>query len=143
MVKHNNTTESGHFRKRWQKNVRTSFNKPSKKLKRRIIRGQKQKNTFAQLRPIVRCPTKIHNLKVKFGRGFSRNEIKNAGLNKLQISKFKIIFDKKKRSSENRVTSIKQLKVASNFMDKISLNRKMNENIKEKFGKSYWRWRSI
>jgi large subunit ribosomal protein L13e len=142
MVKHNNTTDSGHFRKRWQKNVRTSFDEPSKKLKRRIGRSRKQKITFDQLRPIVRCPTKMHNLKVKFGRGFSRNEIKNAGLNGWQVSKFKISYDKRKRSSKNRVTNIKQLKVASNFIDKVFLNRKMKENMKEKFEKSYWRWRS-
>lgn len=143
MVKHNNTTDSGHFKKSLQKNVRTSFDEPSKKLKRRIKRNQKQRFCVDQLRPIVRCPSKIHNLKVRFGRGFSRSEIKNAGLKKWHISGFKISLDKKKRFLKNRINSIKQLKLASDFMNIALPNKKKEEEIKRKFEKSYWRWRVV
>jgi large subunit ribosomal protein L13e len=35
MVKHNNVIPNGHFKKKWQFRVRTWFNQPARKLRRR------------------------------------------------------------------------------------------------------------
>lgn len=36
MVKHNNVVPNGHFRKHWQNYVRTWFNQPARKTRRRV-----------------------------------------------------------------------------------------------------------
>lgn len=36
MVKHNNVIPNGHFKKHWQNYVRTWFNQPARKTRRRI-----------------------------------------------------------------------------------------------------------
>jgi large subunit ribosomal protein L13e len=43
MVKHNNMLPNGHFHKQWQNNVKTWFNQPARKNKRRLARQQKEK----------------------------------------------------------------------------------------------------
>ncbi|XWS62295.1 hypothetical protein CRYUN_Cryun07bG0198200 [Craigia yunnanensis] len=50
MVKHNNVVPNGHFRKHWQNYVKTWFNQPARKARRRIARQKKAVRTFpAQL----------------------------------------------------------------------------------------------
>lgn len=39
MVKHNNVVPNGHFKKHWQNYVRTWFNQPARKTRRRIGTG--------------------------------------------------------------------------------------------------------
>lgn len=36
MVKHNNVVPNGHFRKHWQNYVKTWFNQPARKTRRRV-----------------------------------------------------------------------------------------------------------
>ena len=83
MVKHNNVVPNGHFRYNWQKLVKTWFNQPARKVRRRLARDEK-KTAFAprplkSLRPLVQGQTLKYSAKEKQGRGFTLFEIKQAG----------------------------------------------------------------
>jgi large subunit ribosomal protein L13e len=80
MVKHNNVIPDQHFRKDWQRYVKTWFNQPAKKVARRAARTDKAKKALPRpvnsLRPVVRCQTNKYNSRVRAGRGFTLAEIK-------------------------------------------------------------------
>lgn len=76
----NKVIPNTHFRKDWQLRVKTWFNQPAKKLKRRNLRAAKAKAVFPRpverLRPVVHAPTQKYNAKTRAGRGFSLDELK-------------------------------------------------------------------
>ncbi|RXI08167.1 hypothetical protein DVH24_022311 [Malus domestica] len=81
MVKHNNVIPSSHFRKHWQNYVKTWFNQPARKTRRRTARQKKAVKIFPRpttgpLRPIVHGQTLKYNMKVRAGRGFTLEELK-------------------------------------------------------------------
>jgi large subunit ribosomal protein L13e len=83
MVSKNNMVPREHFHKQWQRRVRTWFNQAANKRRRRMHRAVKAQNVFPRpvaglLRPVVRCPTRRYNMKVREGRGFSVAELKAA-----------------------------------------------------------------
>ena len=83
MVRHNNIVPHQHFHKDWDKRVKTWFNQPAQKKVRRDKRKLKAATiapapVSGDLRPVVRCPTRKYNSKVKLGRGFSLAELKAA-----------------------------------------------------------------
>ncbi|EIE21940.1 ribosomal protein L13e [Coccomyxa subellipsoidea C-169] len=92
MVKHNNVIPNQHFKKHWHggKNgkgsyVRTWFNQPARKHRRATARIEKAKKVFPRpaagpLRPIVHGQTIKYNLKKRLGRGFTLEELKEAGI---------------------------------------------------------------
>ncbi|KAJ6750066.1 hypothetical protein OIU85_000673 [Salix viminalis] len=87
MVKHNNVVPNGHFKKHWQNYVKTWFNQPARKTRRRIARQKKAVKIFPRptagpLRPVVHGQTLKYNMKVRAGRGFSLEELKAAGIPK-------------------------------------------------------------
>jgi len=67
-----------------QRFVKTWFNQPARKQRRAITRKEKASRTFPRplekLRPIVHGQTRKYNAKLRYGRGFSLQEVKNAGL---------------------------------------------------------------
>lgn len=69
MVKHNNQLPGNHFRKDWQRRVKTWFDQPGKKKSRRVARSKKALASGAaplqRLRPAVRCPTQRYNIRVR------------------------------------------------------------------------------
>ena len=73
-----------HLNKDWQEGVKTFFDQPGKKLRRRKLRAAKAKrlgtNPTHQLRPAVRGQTRRYNNKLRLGRGFTLAELKAAGL---------------------------------------------------------------
>jgi len=73
-----------HLNKDWQEKVRTFFNQPGQKLRRRKMRASKAKrsapNPTHSLRPVVRGQTRRYNNKTKLGRGFTLAELKAAGI---------------------------------------------------------------
>lgn len=83
-VKHNNVISKNHFRKQWQRRVRTHFDQPGRKLRRRNARLAKAAavapRPVDKLRPVVRCPTVKYNRRVREGRGFTFEELKEAKL---------------------------------------------------------------
>ncbi|KAE9462418.1 hypothetical protein C3L33_05675, partial [Rhododendron williamsianum] len=80
MVKHNNVIPNGHFKKHWQNYVKTWFNQPARKTRRRLARQKKAVKIFPRptagpLRPIVHGQTLKYNMKLRAGRGFSLEEL--------------------------------------------------------------------
>ena len=61
MVKHNNVVPNQHFKKQWQRRVKTWFNQPARKKRRRLARKAKAARMAPRpaqaLRPVVHCPT--------------------------------------------------------------------------------------
>ncbi|CAN4123152.1 unnamed protein product [Withania somnifera] len=57
-MKHNNVIPNGHFKKHWRNYVRTWFNQPARKTRRRNARP-----TAGSLRPIVHGQTLKYNMK--------------------------------------------------------------------------------
>jgi len=67
--------------------VKTWLHQPAQKRARRNLRKEKAASlaprpTSGAVRPLVHCPTQKYNSKVKFGRGFSLGELKEAGINR-------------------------------------------------------------
>lgn len=72
---------NGHFHKDWQRFVKTWFNQPARKHRRKQNRIKKARAVFPRpaagpLRPVVRCPSVKYHKKVRAGRGFTLDEIK-------------------------------------------------------------------
>ena len=84
MVKHNNIVPNVHLRKHWQNRVKTHFNQAAQKTKRYQNRIAKAARIFPRptksLRPIVSSATRKYAGKVRYGRGFTLDELKAAGL---------------------------------------------------------------
>jgi len=81
MVKHNNVLPNAHFHKKWQDHVKTWFNQPARKLRRSINRKKKAariapRPVAGPLRPAVRCQTLKYNSRLRYGRGFTLEELK-------------------------------------------------------------------
>ncbi|XP_024544711.1 60S ribosomal protein L13-1 isoform X1 [Selaginella moellendorffii] len=133
MVKGNNVIPNQHFKKDWEKLVRTWFNQPARKVRRRKARSIKAAKIFPRppsgpLRPVVHCPTVKYNSKVKYGRGFSLEELKvgislpffacsslleiqEAGISKKLARTIGIALDhrRKNRSLESLQTNVQRL----------------------------------
>nr|AFM90533.1 RPL13 protein isoform 1 [Callorhinchus milii] len=96
-----------HFHKDWQKRVRTWFNLPARKIRRRKARQAKSRRIAPRpvagpLRPIVRCPTIRYHTKVRAGRGFSLEELKAAGINRKVARTIGIAVDHRRRNRSTK-----------------------------------------
>ena len=81
MPKRNGVIPNAHFKKHWQRRVRTWFDQPGKKKTRRLKRLKKAaaiapRPAAGLLRPVVHCPTFRYNSRVRAGRGFTLEELK-------------------------------------------------------------------
>merc|ERR1719502_203589 len=85
-MKHNQQLCNAHFRKDWAKHVKTWFDQPASKQRRRNARIAKAKKVAPRpvnlLRPAVHCPTVKYNMRVRPGRGFTLAELKAAKVNR-------------------------------------------------------------
>lgn len=101
-MKHNNVLPNQHFRKDWQLHVKTWFDQPAKKVARRQKRTLKAARVFPRpvdaLRPCVRCPTLKYNTKLRLGRGFSLQELQQAGISKTRAKQIAIPIDHRRRN---------------------------------------------
>jgi len=107
MPKHNQAIQRNHFRKDWAEiAVRTWFNQPAKKSKRRVTRASKAAAIFPRplqnLRPVVHCPTIKYNRKVRLGRGFSLAELTNAGIRPAEALSLGISLDKRRKNNSEK-----------------------------------------
>lgn len=79
-MKHNNRIPNVHYHKDWQLHVKTWFDQPGRKKRRRLNRINKAARIAPRpvelLRPAVRCPTLKYNTKLRAGRGFTLDELK-------------------------------------------------------------------
>jgi large subunit ribosomal protein L13e len=117
MVRHNNVIPNGHWKKKWQFHVRTWFNQPARKLRRRNARAEKARALFPRptagpLRPVVRGQTIKYNSKQKLGRGFSLEELKEAGIPRKLAPTIGIAVDNRRRnrSLESLQENVNRLK---------------------------------
>uniref|UniRef100_A0A0R3S436 60S ribosomal protein L13 n=1 Tax=Elaeophora elaphi TaxID=1147741 RepID=A0A0R3S436_9BILA len=115
--KGNNMIPNAHFHKDWQNRVRTWFNQPARKERRRRNRYKKgrliaPRPVAGLLRPAVRCPSIRYNKKVRLGRGFTLEELKAAGIGKREARTIGIAVDYRRtnRSLESLQQNVKRLK---------------------------------
>jgi len=99
---HNNVLPANHFRKDWQRRVRTWFDQPGRKLRRRNARKAKAAalgvRPLSLLRPAVRAQTIRYNTKVREGRGFTFAELKAAGINRKEALSIGVVVDHRRRN---------------------------------------------
>jgi len=113
---HNNVLHGNHFRKDWQRRVRTWFDQPGRKLRRRNARKAKAAvlgvRPLTLLRPAVRAQTVRYNTKVREGRGFTLAELKAAGINRKEALSVGIVVDHRRRnlSEEGMSVNVQRLK---------------------------------
>mmetsp|Transcript_42316 Transcript_42316/g.111399 ORF Transcript_42316/g.111399 Transcript_42316/m.111399 type:complete len:207 (+) Transcript_42316:57-677(+) len=104
MVKHNNEIPNQHFHKVCQQDhIRTWFNQPARKKRRRLARQAKAaamapRPTAGLLRPVVHPPTVKYNYKLRQGRGFTFAELKEAGINRKEARTIGISVDHRRRN---------------------------------------------
>ena len=91
MVRHNNMFHNVHLKFDWQNKVKTWYNQPGRKHRRRVLRQKRAKlaepNPTHKLRPVVRGQTNKYNTKIKLGRGFTVKELKEAGIRGLSYAR--------------------------------------------------------
>ncbi|CAA7023395.1 unnamed protein product [Microthlaspi erraticum] len=116
-MKHNNEIPNSHFRKHWQNYVKTWFNQPARKTRRRVARQKKAVQIFPRptagpLRPVVHGQTLKYNMKVRAGKGFTLEELKAAGIAKKLAPTIGIAVDhrRKNRSLDGLQSNVQRLK---------------------------------
>jgi len=116
-VKHNNVVPNQHFHKDWARRVRTWFDQPGKKQRRRTRRLARAKRLaprpLNKLRPVVRGQTVKYNSKVRAGRGFTFDELEAAKINRHEAQGIGITIDhrRKNRSEEAFQANVARLKL--------------------------------
>jgi large subunit ribosomal protein L13e len=129
-AKRNNIVPNQHFHKDWQNYVKTWFNQPARKIRRRQNRVAKAAKLaprpIGKLRPVVSCPTYKYNLKQRAGRGFTLEEIKAAGLSKRFARTIGIAVDHRRRnkSVESLQLNTQRLKEFKSKMILFPINAK-------------------
>lgn len=119
MVKHNNVVPNIHCHKKYLQSsrgplkVRLTLNQATKKKSRRLARAARAARLaprpLQKLRPIVHCPTQKYNSKVRLGRGFTKEELKGAGLTPQYARTVGIAVDERRC---NRCNESLQLNIA-------------------------------
>ncbi|KAJ7630873.1 60S ribosomal protein L13 [Roridomyces roridus] len=111
----NNVLHGNHFRKDWQRRVKTWFDQPGRKLRRRTARKTKAATLGVRplelLRPAVRAQTVRYNRKVREGRGFTLAELKAAGVGRKEARGVGIVVDHRRRnlSEEGKKVNVERL----------------------------------
>mmetsp|Transcript_53091 Transcript_53091/g.113373 ORF Transcript_53091/g.113373 Transcript_53091/m.113373 type:complete len:217 (+) Transcript_53091:107-757(+) len=109
----NGMTKGQHYRAYF----RTWFDQPAKAKRRSLTRKAKAAKIFPRpvgglLRPIVHCPTSRYNMKIRLGRGFSLDELKEAKIPAKLAPTIGIAVDhrRKNRSVEGMQANVERLK---------------------------------
>ena len=96
--------------------MRTWFDQPGRKLRRRTARKAKAAKLgvrpLTHLRPAVRGQTVRYNRKLREGRGFTFAELKEAGINRKEARGIGIVVDHRRRnlSEEGKALNVERLK---------------------------------
>jgi large subunit ribosomal protein L13e len=121
MVKHNNMIQLHHRRKKYLASsrgplkVRINLAQPMKKASRRQVRAEKAAaiapRPLQMLRPVVHCQTQKYSSKVRLGRGFTKDELKEVGLTMVFAQTIGIAVDKRRlnRSEEGKAANVERL----------------------------------
>jgi len=139
--KGNNVIPNAHFRKHWQRRIKTWFNQPARKERRRNARIAKAKAVAPRpaqlLRPAVRGQTQRYNRKIRIGRGFTLEELKAAGIAKKVARTVGIAVDYRRtnRSVESLQANVSRLKEYQSrlilFPKKLSAPKKGDSSAEE------------
>jgi large subunit ribosomal protein L13e len=118
MGKGNNIIPNGHFHKKWFDHVQTWFDQPGRKKSRRLARQAKAtriapRPVAGPLRPAVHCPTQQYNRKLRAGRGFTLEELKEAGIRRKEALTLGVAVDHRRRnkSLESLQLNVQRLKL--------------------------------
>jgi large subunit ribosomal protein L13e len=108
MVKHNNIVPNIHCHKKYLQSsrgplkVRIALNQATRKKARRVKRAAKAAKTspapLSKLRPVVHCQTQRYSAKVRFGKGFTLEELKGAKLHPSYAQTVGIAVDHRRRN---------------------------------------------
>ena len=121
-----------HLGKDWQEKVKTWFNQPGRKRRRRMKRILRAKrlspNPTHMLRPIVRGQTNKYNTKRRLGRGFTKKELENAGIKGLSYARsIGIAIDLRRKDTCNETLNVNTERI-KNYISRIILYpRKKND----------------
>ena len=140
--KRNNMIPNGHFHKDWQRRVKSWFNQPARKYRRRISRLKKAQAVAPRpvqglLRPVVRCPSVRYNKKLRLGRGFTIEELNAAGIGKKFARTIGVSVDHRRqnKSVESLQQNVQRLKEYKSrlilFPKKLSKPRKGDSSAEE------------
>ena len=117
MVRHNNMLPNVHLGKDWQEKVKTWFNQPGRKHRSQVKRAAKAAkvapNPTHTLKPIVRGQTNKYNNKIRLGRGFTKEELKKAGILSLNYARslgIAIDLRRKDTSNEAQTANVNRIK---------------------------------
>merc|ERR1719231_2117504 len=113
-MKHNQVIANIHFKKWWQRYVRTWFDQAGRKNARQEKAAKTApRPTAGLLKPIVKAPTKRYNTKARLGRGFTLEELKAAGISKKLAPTVGIAVDhrRKNRCTESLQENASRLKL--------------------------------
>ena len=134
-MKHNNQIVQSHFKKDWQNRVRTWFNQPARKQRRRVNRIEKATRVAPRpvsglLRPQVRASSLRYNSKIKPGRGFTLDELKQAGINVKEARNIGIAVDHRRHNAsvETLQANVQRLKT---YRSKLILMPRKNKHPKK------------
>ena len=112
------------MRKHWARFVKTWFNQPARKLRRSQARAAKAASIFPRplekLRPIVHCSTRRYAGKIRYGRGFTLQEIRQAKLTPQFARTVGIAVDHRRQdtSEETLLVNVQRLE---NYKSKLIL----------------------
>lgn len=103
-MRHNNQVPNIHFKKDWKNHIKTWFNQPARKQRRKAKRValalKVAPRPVGLLRPIVRCPEARWNRRLRLGRGFTLDELKEVGVNKREARTIGISVDYRRRCGD-------------------------------------------
>ena len=116
MVRHNNMLHNVHLKFDWQNKVKTWYNQPGRKHRRRVLRQKKAKlaepNPTHKLRPVVRGQTNKYNTKIKLGRGFTVRELKEGGIRGLSYARsLGIAVDLRRKDTSQETLSLNAARI--------------------------------
>lgn len=121
MVKHNNIIPNIHCHKKYLQSsrgplkVKLRLNQATRKKARRVKRQAKAAAVapapVEKLKPLVHCPTQKYSAKVRFGKGFTLEELKAAKLNPRYAATIGIAVDfrRRNRSEESLALNVARL----------------------------------
>jgi len=102
--------------------VKTWFNQPAKKAKRRALRLAKAKRVAPRplhaLRPFVHGQTKRYNAKLRSGRGFTLDELKAAKVNPKEARGLGISIDRRRKNRSEESVSLNAQRLKT-YMSKL------------------------
>lgn len=130
MVKHNNILPNIHLRKHWQRWVKTFFDQPGRKRRRLEARRAKAAKVFPRplqaLRPIVQSCSNRYAGRPRIGRGFTLEEIAQAGLTRQFARSIGVSVDhrRKSRTTESFQRNVARLKAYKEKLVLLPVNAK-------------------